>query len=82
VTSAWLLSPGWYWLHNAENGPGTALITRAHLKSWLPSFQPPDAAEMARFDPPLGLRFPGAHAVSAVDSRSPRIVYVKRLASN
>jgi hypothetical protein len=41
------------------HGPGTALITRAHLKGWLPSFQPPDAAEMARFDPPLGLRFPG-----------------------
>ncbi len=36
---------------NTQSGPDTALITRSHLESWLPSFQPPDDEEIALFDP-------------------------------
>jgi predicted kinase len=38
--------------------PATPEITRADLEGWLPSFEPPDAAEMALFDPPVA----AAHA--------------------
>lgn len=37
---------------NATPTPGHVLITRADLELWATFFQPPDAAELALFDPP------------------------------
>jgi predicted kinase len=37
----------------SEGTVATAAITRADLEGWLQSFEPPDAEEMAMFDPPF-----------------------------
>jgi predicted kinase len=39
---------------NSEPPWLAAPISRAHLEEWMELFQPPDAAETALFDPPLG----------------------------
>lgn len=38
---------------NASPDPGDVNITRADLELWTTFFQPPDAAELALFDPPI-----------------------------
>ena len=58
------------------------MITRAHLKSWLPSFQPHDAAGDGPVRSAARLRFRGAHAVSAVDDRRARIDHTAPMATS
>ncbi len=36
-----------------EATPESGRISRAELERWLPLFEPPDAAEIASFDPPI-----------------------------
>ena len=36
-----------------EATPASARISRAELERWLPLFEPPDAEELALFDPPM-----------------------------
>jgi predicted kinase len=38
-----------------DSVPGTAPVTEEHLRAWQPRFSPPDAEELALFDPPRRL---------------------------
>ena len=40
-------------LDEREATSASARISRAELERWLPLFEPPDAAELALFDPPM-----------------------------